>query len=342
MGSPWENDNVSVNLLPIDRSINVYEDTSFFSRILWGIKDYILLILQILREIRKNQYDIVHICSSGSLGLIRDYILSKIASRHHIKIVFHYHFGRIPEILSKHNWENIIFRAVLRNSTASIVMDKKSLAALTLRNYKSVYFLPNPISNNVITEANKFCSIYPRTPLNILFVGHIVKTKGVFELINATVEIKGVSVRLIGQYTNSIRLQLEQIASKRDNGNWLTFLGTKTHSEVIEEMCKCGLFILPSYSEGFPNVILESMACSCPIIASDVGAIREILDGDFHDPCGIIVKAKDAEELKNAIKSTIYDEAKKNTFGKRADNKLKSAYTVSGIRNQMETIWSKI
>ena len=65
------------------------------------------------------------------------------------------------------------------------------------------------------------------------------------------------------------------------------------------------LFVLPSVKEGFPWVILEAMAAKLPIIATDVGAMPEIIENGKN---GILVKPKNPQELAEAIKYLIENE----------------------------------
>lgn len=75
----------------------------------------------------------------------------------------------------------------------------------------------------------------------------------------------------------------------------------KPHDEVVKYMCAADLLLLTSANEGSPNVIKESMACNCPIVTTDVGDVRWVLNGvegtyvaDSDDPqsiCDAVAKA---------------------------------------------------
>src|SRR6185503_13644481 len=58
------------------------------------------------------------------------------------------------------------------------------------------------------------------------------------------------------------------------------------------------LFMLPSHAEGLPYALLESMAAGVPVIASDVGAIPDVVTDDTH---GIVVPPRDAKAIANAL-----------------------------------------
>lgn len=49
--------------------------------------------------------DVMHLCTSASLGLLKDFLLLRLASHKNIKKVLHLHFGRVPDLVKKNNWE---------------------------------------------------------------------------------------------------------------------------------------------------------------------------------------------------------------------------------------------
>jgi len=69
------------------------------------------------------------------------------------------------------------------------------------------------------------------------------------------------------------------------------------HEKLINYYQKADVFCLPSFSEGFPCVVVEAMACGKPVVASQVGGVTEIVD----DQSGIMVPPGDARALCNAL-----------------------------------------
>ena len=158
------------------------------------------------------------------------------------------------------------------------------------------------------------------------------------ELVEVCTQIDGVELIMIGPDLGQLRSTLREIASQRENGDWLTFTGELTRDQVLSYYKSCSLFCLPSYSEGFPYVIMESMACGCPIIATDVGAIPDML----ADECGMVVKPKNVEQLKTAINRMLegYDMA--ITMGNNAFHKVMMDYSIESVYNSYKSIWNNI
>ena len=104
----------------------------------------------------------------------------------------------------------------------------------------------------------------------------------------------------------------------------------------------CSVFVLPSHTEGFPNVILESMACGCPIVATPVGAIPEMLDADSEKPCGVIVPVNDSVQLRTAIERILDDPAYASLISDNARQKVNEEYSMPKVWNQLVGIWREV
>jgi glycosyltransferase involved in cell wall biosynthesis len=185
----------------------------------------------------------------------------------------------------------------------------------------------------------KFGRTISRIENRIIYVGHIIPSKGITELVTACRHVNGIELHLIGTVTQEYLHQLEDIAKSKDDGSWLKYRGKMPHEEVIAEMMAAGTFCLPSYTEGFPNVILESMACGCSIIATPVGAIPEMLQLDEHEKCGLKVNIKDAESIKSQLNVILSDSELRAQCRKNAIERVNELYAVPIIWNQLESIW---
>lgn len=85
----------------------------------------------------------------------------------------------------------------------------------------------------------------------------------------------------------------------------------KPHDEVVKYMCAADLLLLTSVSEGSPNVIKESMACNCPIVTTDVGDVRWVLNGVEG---AYVTDSDDPQSLHEAVKKAL-------AFGRRTEGR---------------------
>lgn len=311
--------------------------TTFILKRIWvGLLSYGKIYRQMKQMIKSTHYDVLHLCSSGHISLVKDYVYVKFAKKNSVKTVVHYHFGLIPKLAQKNNWEWKLIKRVIRLSDNVIVIDLKSKETLEKSGFNNVFYLPNPISQEVVDIINKEKASAKRQANHLLFVGHVIPTKGVYELVEACKDIPSIRLDVVGRIIPEVRTKMLDLAG--DDVGWIHFKGELPRQEVIREMLSCGIFVLPTYTEGFPNVILESMACSCPIVTTDVGAIPEMLDVE-NNPCGICVVPKNVEELKSAIQHMLNDGNYAELCGERAAKRVNSNYSVDVVWKQLSNVW---
>jgi glycosyltransferase involved in cell wall biosynthesis len=137
----------------------------------------------------------------------------------------------------------------------------------------------------------------------ILYVGRIVKSKGVGELIDAFAAIRrlrpGARLALIGE--GNCEEALKSRAARLGVLGDILLPGPQPSRIVAEWMRAADLFCLPSYSEGCPNVLVEALSSGCPVVATNVGGIPELI----HDHCGILVPPADHQSLSTALEKAL-------------------------------------
>lgn len=318
----------------------VYQNTKLLKRLYNGITRYLPYLKGLKQKLSQESFDVIHFVSSASFSLIRDLLAVRLAKNKGLKTVVHFRFGRIPELYKKRNWEQKLLHLLISMSNKIIVIDKLSYNTLIDEGYKNIVLLPNPLAPE-INEIIKKNSDIVRDNHKILFAGHNVSTKGVFELIKACKEIPNVKLKLIGHVTLEMKESLFKEAGV-NHDKWLDIAGEKDFETTIKEMLSAGIFVLPTYTEGFPNVIIEAMSCGCPIVATNVGAIPEMLDIQNGFCNGITVKPKNIDELKKALVLMLNDRKYANQCGQNASERVNSLYSMYNVWKQLEDIWTSI
>jgi glycosyltransferase involved in cell wall biosynthesis len=314
---------------------------SLIIRLYTGIIDSLKTYIHVIRIIKKDLPDILHLASSASLSLIKDIFIVKAANHQRIPIVLHWHFGRIPDLKKKRNWEWKLLLKVIRKSTLSVAIDNKSYRALTEAGCSNAVCIPNPLAQEIEQKALQCYGNHDQRYQNrIIFVGHIIKNKGVFELVEACTQIIGINeLILIGPYEENVQKELTRIARQRNDGAWLKFTGELNMDQVLDYMVHSPVLALPSYTEGFPMVIIEAMAMGCAVIATDVGAIPEILNIGTKLPCGICIPPQKVDSLREAILELIENQSESETFGRRGMERVLNTYTMEKVFRLYRAAW---
>lgn len=327
-----------MDLLSMGRSTFVNTHSSLFFRIKSALKDYSAILREYKYRLTAEKYDLVHVASSASISLLKDWYMADVAKKMGVKFVIHFRFGRIPELKKLNNWEWKLLCRVVKKADKVVVIDSMSYNALVDSGFDNIEFLPNPVSPQVvdIVIENKDIKREART---ILFVGHVVKTKGVVELVEACKEIENIKVRVVGTITDEMR---NELTTQTDNAKWLELVGEEPYEEVIKEMLRCDLFVLPTYTEGFPNVILESMACGCAIVTTPVGAIPEMLEEENGQRYGLLVEPQKIEPLREAIVEMLDNEELKKECRENVQKRVVERYNMDAVWNMLIKIWSGV
>lgn len=164
--------------------------------------------------------------------------------------------------------------------------------------------LRNGVDNNVFKPADDAERIDLRKKLKIenttlLAVGNLTQIKGFDLLLDAIAMLAEINLIIIGE--GEEKKNLLQQASQLNISKRVRFVSNISQNELREYYVAADLLALTSVREGMPNVVLESIACGTPVVATDVGGVSEVLT----ENCGIIIKNRDADQLAAAINETL-------------------------------------
>jgi glycosyltransferase involved in cell wall biosynthesis len=175
--------------------------------------------------------------------------------------------------------------------------------------------------------------------VGIAFVGSLVERKGLGILLEALGGLAGSSWRLVVVGGGDGRAEYERLAGALELGGRAAFLGEIPEAEVEKVLAGSDVLALPSYMEGLPYVVLEAMACSLPVVASDVDGIPEAApDGT----AGLLVPPGDPAALAAALSRLLSDAALRAALGTAARERFDRLFTLERHVARMESIYAEL
>lgn len=249
------------------------------------------LVCKLIKEFRKKHIEIVHI---HSWGIFPEVFLAAFFAKIPYKILMDH--GRVNidgQLLNKKNviynfFKNKILSIFINNTNAFIAVSND----IKIKISKEMNISPNKIfvvHNGISIPSNKKDTIEPNSKLfnlisaendcyNICCVGRLVKIKNYSTLIEAFSLLRGnthkTKLFIVGDGPD--RIILETLIQKLDLADSVFLTGFTNDVQSI--LIRCNLFVIPSYYEGISISLLEAMANGLPVIASDVGGNKEIIE----------------------------------------------------------------
>ncbi len=300
------------------------------------IKRNIRIVFCLLKTLIFFRPHIVHLCCGLSpQGIARDYMCAVLSKISRARLVTQYH-GNICDFPSTalKGLSYKFLTCLVRMSDVNLSLNLPSLQFInkivddTHRNCN--YLLPNFIDDSAFDG-----KVQNKTPeknkkkLRAVYVGGITDQKGVNDIVEIAPEFKDIEFVLIGVILDDF---LPAVDNLPDN---VIVLPQTTNTNILKELKKSDFFIFLSHSEGFPNAILEAMVSELPIVATNVGAIPEIVDDGKG---GYICPPRDIGKIKETIyKLKNHDDLK--SLGVYNFNKAKKHYAYSVVVDKLSKIY---
>lgn len=115
------------------------------------------------------------------------------------------------------------------------------------------------------------------------------------------------------------------------------FVGLRRDVEQILPLLD--LFVLPSLSEGFGIALVEAMAAGCPVVATAVGGIPEVVQAGRT---GVLVPAGDSNALTDALADLLKDRSKARIFGRDGQRRVATQFAVSTMVHRHESLYERL
>jgi glycosyltransferase involved in cell wall biosynthesis len=175
-----------------------------------------------------------------------------------------------------------------------------------------------------------------------LFVGRIVKDKGINELCQAFDKLsKKTPVRLVlvGKYEDTLDPISDASRDIIKTNAFIEYVGPQYGDDLLSYYAAADCFVFPSYREGFPNTVLEAGAMGLPSVVTDINGSREIIvDGEN----GVIVPSQNAEALYEAMQKMLIDKKKREYMASNARKMIADRFEQSFVRKCLYDFYGEI
>lgn len=316
-------------------SVITHSHRSKFRKIVLFISSIFIFLYYILfRDI-----DIIHIHVGNIISLKRKIIFIIIGKMLQKKIIFHNHGGNLIFQINRQN-------PYLRRKIKKLFLKIDLIICLSeiLRNEfinaipgVKCKIIPNGISiPNIYYDFNYIIKDY----VEISFMGLIHKDKGLYDLIKVAKRIieNGYNVRVSIAGSGKVE-KLSNLIKNNNLKEFIKYYGYLVGEQKDKFFRNSDIFVLPSYSEAMPIVILEAMAYELPIISTNVGSIPELVNNNIN---GYLIEAGDFDSLYYRIVDLINDPLKRKKFGKQGRIIVKEKYNNDIITNSIMDIYNLI
>lgn len=161
---------------------------------------------------------------------------------------------------------------------------------------------------------------------NIICVGRLVPAKGQHILLEACslLQKQGLVFKLTLVGDGPDRHSLEEFVASNNLEGTVTFTGVLGQDKVRIQYDKADLFVLASFAEGVPVVLMEAMAKEIPVISTCITGIPELIE---HGHDGLLARPGDAVDLSNQILTLLENPALRQLFGKAGRRKVIANYS---------------
>jgi glycosyltransferase involved in cell wall biosynthesis len=230
------------------------------------------------------------------------------------------------------NWFQKYARFILRLPTRWVLCAPSLIAKLPT----AFSSLPTMAICNGIEDPNEIDSKQQHTAARVIYISTMTAEKGWRELFDAAEELCGSRSDLCFDFYGEPGPDLSQATLANEFANSTFPDRIQWHGRVEGEkktmaLMRSSLFCLPSWTEAFPLVVLEAMACGLPVIATDVGGVRDAITEEEN---GWLYPARDSQALVKTLQKALERPTQLTQIGVANREKFVSSFSVAAFGRQ--------
>ena len=273
-----------------------------------------------------GRVDLAHIHITSGASLARKAVAVAIAVANRVPVVLHVHahsgalFNGSTSVLSRS--QRHVFRWTLESADTVVALtpawERRLAERGRIRRSRVVANVPDiPLPAKPRSSTHKSL---------ILFLGHLYRHKGVYELLEAFTRLKveRPDLKLVlageGPEAQDLSLRAKQLGVK----GAVQLPGWVDTAEKEALLAEAACLVLPSFSEGLPLVLLEAMHAGVPVVATTVGGIPETVEDSRE---ALLVHPNDVSALSDALARLVDDQAFAASLGENARARALTEFT---------------
>jgi glycosyltransferase involved in cell wall biosynthesis len=181
---------------------------------------------------------------------------------------------------------------------------------------------------------------YPDGPVVVTMAARLLVDKGVFEFVDAVQQLRASGVEARFRLAGDIDPDNPSSCSAEDVNRWrvegaVEILGYC--ADIPALFSESHIVVLPSYREGMPKVLLEAAACGRAVITTDVAGCRDAIEPGVT---GLLVPARDADSLAEAMHTLIADSKVRRAMGEAGRRKAEREFDIVQVISQHMQLYS--
>ncbi|MEX0750866.1 MAG: glycosyltransferase family 4 protein [Dehalococcoidia bacterium] len=331
--------------------LNFYEFASTRFTLTSVMATYTLRALVELRRIeaRSGPFDIVHDNQSLGYGLL---LMRRLLGRRVVANVHHpldvdmrtgvAHVASVREKVKRIAWYPRQMQRIVARRLDALISGSNASAALIEDLWSLADGSINTIYDGVDVERFRAGDPEERRPGTVLFVGNAEDyNKGIVHLLRAMALLPpgaNAHLYLVGGPAGEQRVAPDEIA-RLGIADRATIVGRVSDEELAGWYRRAQVLVSPSLYEGFGLPAAEAMACGTPVIASDAGALPEVV---AHLETGVIVPAASAAALAEAIGALLADPERCRRMGEAGRARVLDRFTWERHAGEVEALYERL
>lgn len=300
-------------------------------------------IKKVYQHCKSHNYDIIH--SHGYATMLAAYIGGSLARCPAIINGEHgtlYYASRKERLVQRFLFNrmrlNLSVSSVLKNKICDLFAVSKEKFTTIINGVDTDKFQP---SNSVDTSINILANELDLNSEHIVIgsVGRLVEVKNYPSLIKAMAIVRDryPNTKLFLAGEGPERNKLEPLISELALEQNVTLLGRR--DDVPALMKLYDIFVLPSFSEGLSNTLLEAMASGTPVVASRVGGNGEIVAEGIS---GYLYPSDDSQALSEVLVNLVADECKRTQMGRQARQHIEDNFSIASMVANYEATYLQL